>query len=101
MTTIIVKLSTLYIWMGVAALLMLLYRIAHFYQMTTGVRSHYRWFLVPVVLFLAGMLRYLIVDTGLAGNISGDELGDLLFFLGGVSLSLVVYVLLKLMTGGH
>jgi hypothetical protein len=91
------KLLTLCIWIGTAALIMLLYRIAHFYQVTTGLRSHYRFFLVPVILFLAGMLRYLIIDT----RIAGDIIGDLLFFLGGVSLSLIGYFLLKLMTGGR
>ncbi len=92
-----IKLLTLYVWIGIAVLLLMLYHIAHFYQVTTGLRSHYRLFLVPVTLFLAGMLRYLVIDTGLAG----DVLGDLLFFLGGVALSLIGYFLLKLMTGGR
>ena len=91
------KLLTLYIWAGIAALLMLLYHIGHFYQATTGLRSHYRFFLVPIVLFLAGMLRYVMIGTGFAG----DVLGDLLFFLGGLSLAVIGYFLLKLMTGGR
>ena len=95
--TILTKLLTLYVWMGTAALLMLLYRIAHFYQVTTGLRSYYHFFLVPVAFFVAGMLRYLMIDIGFAGDI----MGDLLFFLGGVSLSLIGYYLLKLMTGGR
>ena len=95
--TILIKLLTLYIWAGVAVLLMLLYRIAHFYQVTTGLRSHYRYFLIPVVSFIVGMLRYLMTDIGFAG----DVMGDLFFFLGGISLSLVGYYLLKLMTGGR
>jgi len=94
---IFTKLLTAYIWFGVAALLVLLYRIAHFYQVTTDVRSHYRLFLIPTVLFLAAMVRYLMIDT----TVAGDVLGDILFFLGGVCLSLMGYFLLKLMTGGR
>jgi hypothetical protein len=97
MTDILTRLLTLYIWVGVAALLMLLYRIAHFYQVTTGLRSRYRFFLVPVFMFSAGMLRYLTTNI----KVAGDILGDLLFFLGGISLSLIGYFLLKLMTGGR
>jgi hypothetical protein len=97
MTDILTRLLTLYIWVGVAALLMLLYRIAHFYQVTTGLRSRYRFFLAPVFLFLAGMLRYLTTNV----RVAGDIVGDLLFFLGGISLSLIGYFLLKLMTGGR
>jgi hypothetical protein len=95
--TFFAKLLTLYIWLGVAAVLMLLYRIAHFYQITTGIRSYYRFFLVPVVFFLAGMVRILFANVGFAG----DVLGDLLFFLGGISASLIGYFLLRLMTGGR
>jgi hypothetical protein len=43
------------------------------------------------------MARYLVVEAGFAG----DVLGDLLFFLGGVSLSLVGYFLFRLMMGGR
>jgi hypothetical protein len=94
---ILTKLLMLLIWGGIVALLLLLYRIAQFYQMTTGLRSHYRFFLVPVVLFVAGVARYLVLDIGF----TGDVLGDLLFFLGGGALTLVGYYLLKLMTGGR
>jgi hypothetical protein len=95
--TIVTKLLTLYFWAGVAALILLLNRIARFYQVTTGVRSFYRLFLLPVALFLFGMARY----AGIDALISGDVLGDLLFFVGGVGLILLGYLLLKLMTGGR
>jgi hypothetical protein len=95
--TILTKLSTLYIWIGVAALILLLNRIARFYQLTTGVSTHYRLFYIPVFCFLAGMARYLVTDLRFAG----DVLGDILFFIGGVSLSMIGYYLLQLMTGGR
>jgi hypothetical protein len=94
---LIAKLLTLYFWIGVVGLILLLNRIARFYQVTTGVRSYYRMFLIPVVLFLGGMARYASIDR----RIAGDVLGDLLLFLGGISLTLLGYLLLKLMTGGR
>jgi len=95
--TLLLKLLSIYIWLGITFLLFLLYRIAHFYQTTTGLRSHYRFFFIPMTLFIAGMLRYLTLDTGFAGDI----MGDFCFFLGGVSLSMAGYFLLTLMTGGR
>jgi len=95
--TIISKLLTAYIWMGIITLIMLLYFIARFYQVTTNVRSHYRYFLLPAILFLGGMLRYITTSAGF----TGDEWGDLFLFAGGVSLTLIGYFLLKLMTGGR
>jgi hypothetical protein len=97
MMTILKNLLLLYFWVGVVTLILLINRIARFYQLTTGVRSYYRAFLVPAFLFLAGTVRYLFSDQ----KIAGDILGDMLFFLGGISLSLVGYFLLRLMTGGR
>ena len=95
--TIATKLLTLLIWTGVAVLLYLLNRIARFFQITTGVRSLHEMFFVPTVLLLLGMARYLMIDAGFAGDI----LGDLLFFFGGVCLSLIGYFLFRLMMGGR
>ena len=95
--SVLAKLLTLFIWTGIAVLILLLNRIARFYQLTTGVRTHYRLFFVPVLFFLAGMLRYIFSDARFAG----DVVGDVCFFLGGVSLSLLGYFLLQLMTGGR
>ncbi|MGD9099168.1 MAG: hypothetical protein PVF45_01725 [Anaerolineae bacterium] len=95
--TIFLKLLSLYTWLGIAFLLFLLYQIAHFYQMTTGLRSHYRLFFVPMGFFIAAMARYLMVERGF----TGDVLGDFCFSLGGISLILMGYSLLKLMTGGR
>jgi hypothetical protein len=95
--TILTKLLTLYIWTGIVALILLLNRIARFYQITTGVQTHYRLFVIPVAFFLVGMVRYLVGDAGFAGDI----VGDVCFFLGGLSLALLGYYLLRLMTGGR
>lgn len=95
--TILAKLLTIYFWVGIAALILLLSRIAQFYQLTTGVRTHHRLFWIPVACFLAGMIRYVMIGGGFAG----DVLGDILFFFGGASLAVAGYYLLKLMTGGR
>jgi hypothetical protein len=95
--TVLTKMLTLYIWLGIAVLILLLNRIARFYELTTGIRTHHRLFFLPVAFFFLGMLRYLFSDVGFAG----DVLGDVSFFLGGVSLALLGYYLLRLMTGGR
>jgi hypothetical protein len=95
--TTLTKLLMLCIWIGIGALILLLNRIARFYQLTSGVRTYHRMFFIPALFFLAGMLRYLVTDIGFAGDI----LGDIFFFLGGVSLTLIGYYLLQLMTGGR
>jgi hypothetical protein len=95
--SILTKAFTVYIWIGITVLILLLNRIARFYQMTTGVRSHHRVFLFPVLFFAAATMRYLVTDCRFAG----DVIGDLLFFVAGICLSFMGYFLLKLMTGGR
>jgi hypothetical protein len=95
--TILTKLLTLFIWIGIGVLLLLINRIARFYELTTGVRSYHRLFFVPILLLIAGAARYLMIDTGFAG----DVVGDILFFTGGACLAFIGYFLLKLMTGGR
>lgn len=94
---ILTKFLTLFIWSGVALLLLLINRIARFYQLTTGVRSLHRLFFVPMLLFYAGVGRYILIDSRFAG----DAMGDILFALGGISLFMIGYHLLRLMTGGR
>ncbi|MBN1887967.1 MAG: hypothetical protein JW850_08240 [Thermoflexales bacterium] len=84
----------LYAWGGVIFLLVVLYRIAHFYQATADECSHYRWFALPLVLFLLAAVRYAWV-----GGFAGDPWGDGLLVLGGGSLLALGYRLLDLMTG--
>lgn len=87
---------SLYIWIGLTVLMIFLYRIARFYQTTSGRRSYYQLFLAPIGLLLAGGLRY----ASLAIFV-GDGLGDGLMVIGGLSLIGLGYVMLKLMTGGR
>lgn len=87
---------SVYIWVGLSALMIFLYRIARFYQATSGRRSYYQLFLVPIVLLLAGGLRYASLSIFV-----GDGLGDVLMVIGGFSLIGLGYYMLRLMTGGR
>lgn len=87
---------SLYIWVGLTALMIFLYRIARFYQTTSGRRSYYQLFLVPIVLLLVGGVRYASL-----GILVGDGLGDGLMVIGGLSLIGLGYYMLRLMTGGR
>jgi hypothetical protein len=93
---VIIRLLIFAPWVGVGVLLLLLYRIAHFYQVTSGQASHYRLFLIPLTLLLLGGLRY-----ALAKGYGGDVLGDGLQFLGGVALIGLGLSLVRMMTGGR
>jgi hypothetical protein len=87
-----------YSWVIMAILLFFLFLIARFYERKAHQRSHYQLFLLPLILFLLGTLRY---DFLFVGNFVGDLLGDTLFFAGGVAAAILGYHLLNLMTGGR
>jgi len=87
---------TVVFWGAVALLLVILFAIARFYQITSGQPSRYGWFAAPVVLFGAGALRYAAL-----GDFMGDALGDALMFAGGVTLIALATRLLRLMMGGQ
>lgn len=87
---------TLVFWSIVAILLVFLFAIARFYQVTSGQNSRYRWFLAPIVLFGAGAVRY-----ATRGDIRGDVLGDILSVAGSIVLIALASWLLRLMMGGR
>lgn len=87
---------TLYIWGAVGVLIVLLNRIAHFYQITSGRKSYYQLFWVPLGCVGLGALRY-----ATQGMLAGDLLGDGLMLIGGVLLIGLGYYLLRLMTGSR
>ena len=45
---------TLIAWGGVGVLIFLLYRVAHFYQVTSGQPTRYQLFLIPLTLLVLG-----------------------------------------------
>lgn len=82
-------------WGVICALIVVLYRIARFYQHTSGRRSLYGWFLLPLAL-LAGAV---VIDVVVVGE--PNLAGDVLLLLGGISLIGLGYNLLHLMTGSR
>jgi len=81
-------------WAVIGALIVVLYRIARFYQITSGRCSRYQWFGVPLILLAAAA-----VINGMAG---GPNLAsDALLLLGSSSLIGLGYNLLRLMTGSR
>jgi len=82
-------------WGVICALVGVLYRIARFYQITSGRRSRYQWFGVPLVLLAAAAgIEVLLVG---APNV----LSDALLLAGGASLIGLGYNLVRLMTGSR
>ncbi len=87
---------TLYIWLVVGVLIVILHRVARFYQLTSGRRSYYQLFWLPLIFIGLGALRY-----AAQGALAGDVLGDGLMLIGGVLLMVLGYYLLNLMTGNR
>lgn len=71
----------LYTWFPLAGLIIFLLLIARFYQKFSGEPTHYRWFVLPVMLFGAAVVRYSSIN-----QVTGDWLGDLAFAAGGLVL---------------
>jgi hypothetical protein len=90
------NLLALYTWGGVSALLFFLFVIARFFERKSGRKSYYPLFLLPIVLFLGSVVRYVSV-----GGFVGDAWGDLGRVIGGLLVCGLGYSLLHLMTGGR
>lgn len=95
--TFVNSILTIYTWGIVCILLFFLYAIARFYEKKSGRRSFYWTFFIPMTLFALAAVRY----VWLAPAIAGDVWGDLLYFVGGVTLSGSGFFLLRLMVGGR
>jgi len=76
-------------------LIVVVYRIARFYQITSGRRTYYRLFLLPLVLLLVAALLNVIADPLL------NLWRDTLLLVGGISLIGLGYYLLQLMIGSR
>jgi hypothetical protein len=93
---IIASILTSVEWIGAAVLLVLMYRIAYFYQVSSNQPTRYRWFFVPMVLLMVGGLRYaMVMET------TTDLLADMLMLIGGLLLIALGMNLLRQMTGGR
>jgi hypothetical protein len=94
--SLLADILALYTWGGVSALLFFLFAIARFFERKSLRQSYYPLFLLPILLFLASVLRYVLV-----GDFVGDLWGDLSRVLGGLLVCGLGYFLLHLMTGGR
>ena len=86
---------TCYAWVVTGLLLFFLGRIAYFYEQTSGERIGYRFLLLPALLLMGGMVWYFVADI----EFTGQPVGDLLLFGGGISLGLFGMRLQEFMTG--
>jgi hypothetical protein len=86
---------TLIAWSLISVLIVVMNRIARFYQITSGRRTYYRLFWLPLGLLLLAALL----------NMSADPLIDLwrdaLLLVGGITLIGLGYYLLQLMIGSR
>ncbi len=93
-------------WIGIAALQVVLMRIARFFERNSGKRSWHRAHLLPLVLNATGAGSYLlhIIKEPPALQACPDFIGDpqanLCLFLGGISLILLGARLRDEMIGG-
>ena len=79
----------------IGVLIVFLWRIAYFYEQTSGQRVVHYFLLLPALLLAAGALWYL----KFGGDFTGQPPGDLLLFSGGALLCLFGSRLQDLMTG--
>ena len=85
-----------YSWSLAVVVIIFMYLIGRFFEEKAGQRSYYQAFLIPMVLFILGALRYLVYTD----DFVGDMLGDVMLFGGGLALILGSHYLLSLMVGG-
>ena len=86
---------TIYSWAGIGVLLVFLWRIAYFYERTSGQRVRYHFLLLPASLLAVGVIWYLRYSE----EFIGQPVGDLLLCSGGGLLFLFGFHLQGLMTG--
>ena len=106
--SILDRILTLLSWIGVVTLLLVLYRIAHFYEVTSRQPAQSRLFILPLaLLFLGGLCYAAAGDAGEATRsspgLASSPLrlaGDSLQLAGGITLIGLGMFLLRLMTGG-
>ena len=84
-----------YSWVVIGILIVFLWRIAYFYERTSGQRVGYYFLFFPLLLLAAGAIYYLVRG----GDFIGEPVGDALLVLGGVLLGLFGFHLQELMTG--
>ncbi|HEY73487.1 MAG TPA: hypothetical protein G4N99_09475 [Thermoflexia bacterium] len=85
----------IYSWVIVGVLVFFLWRIARFYEETSGQHVGYYALFLALLLLATGVVWYLVNDV----DFIGQPAGDLLLFSGGIVLFLFGNHLRELMTG--
>jgi hypothetical protein len=86
---------SIYSWAAIGVLISFLGRIAYFYEKTSGQQTGYYFLLLPALLLMTGAVWYLVCDI----EFTGQPVGDLLLFCGGVLLIAFGARLQEFMTG--
>ncbi len=87
---------TLYTWLGVSALLVVLALIARFYERLSGERTHYLLFALAIALLAGASFRQTVRD-----QLTGDALADLLAAAGGAITGALCIHIYRLMIRGR
>lgn len=82
-------------WLGVGFLIFLLWRIARFYERSSGRKAYSFLFPVSLLLMAAGTIEYLVAAPGFVGR----PTADFWLFLGGGTLTLATLLLKRIMMG--
>jgi hypothetical protein len=86
---------TIWAWVVISVLLVFLWRIAYFYQKTSGQPVGYHFLIIAALLMLGGAIVYLIFNVGF----TGQPVADLMLFGGGLLFFVFGGRLQELMTG--
>lgn len=86
----------LYTWFLLAALLFFMLLIGRFYEKFSGQHTHFRLFVLPILLFGAAAVRYASVN-----RVEGDWIADSLMAVAGVCLFYLVVSLSRMMLRRH
>jgi uncharacterized membrane protein len=92
---ILLRFIAILAWVGVAFLVFLLWRIARFYERSSHQHAYSYFFLLSLLLLMAGAAWYIIA----APMFIGIPQADLLLFLGGGVLVLAILLLKRIMMG--
>ena len=90
------QLLMLYTWFPLSVGIAVTLLIARYYQKFSGQRTFYTLYLIPLVLFGAGSVRYASID-----QIAGDGLGDVFMGSAGLILTGLCLALYYMMTSGR
>lgn len=91
--TFIIQALTVYTWALIAGGVVTVLLIARFFEKTSGSKTQYWLFLIPLAFFIAGAWRHVSLE-----RFAGDWLGGLLWFAGALILAVQCLMLYRQMT---